>query len=152
MISTTTNNRLRFNFVTRRRNKGKNGRNDNRRHNANDYGPQRCSRWDMDDFSFQRRPNNKCWLQCVVQRSVFFHFFSFSFSLFRSLSWTTKAWILALTGVRKNTNGTNLCTSLQTDNHSKHLMTQFLQAGCSPWRPTNRVKALKAKAQITSTF
>jgi len=27
-----------------------------------------------------------------------------------------------------------------------NLITQFLQAGCSSWRPTNRVKALKASA------
>jgi len=31
----------------------------------------------------------------------------------------------------------------------QHLMTQFLQAGCSYWRPTNSVKALKAIILIT---
>jgi len=37
-----------------------------------------------------------------------------------------------------------VCTSLQTDNH-QHPTTQFLQAGCPSCRPTNSVKALKAK-------
>ena len=34
--------------------------------------------------------------------------------------------------------------SLQTDNHYKHPTTQFSQAGCSSWRPTNSIKTLKA--------
>ena len=34
------------------------------------------------------------------------------------------------------------CISLQTDNHTNtSSVTQFLQAGCSSWRPTNSVKA-----------
>ena len=37
-----------------------------------------------------------------------------------------------------------ICTSLQTDNHSNSSSLNFLQAGCSSWRPTNSVKALKA--------
>jgi len=36
-----------------------------------------------------------------------------------------------------------ICTSLQTDNH----ITQFLQAGCSSWRPTKSVRALNAIAE-----
>lgn len=34
--------------------------------------------------------------------------------------------------------------SVQTDNHSStsSIITQFFQAGCSPWRPANSVKAL----------
>ena len=38
-----------------------------------------------------------------------------------------------------------VCTSLQTDNHtSTSLLKFFLQAGCPSCRPTNSVKALKA--------
>ena len=37
-----------------------------------------------------------------------------------------------------------ICTSVQADNHTNTPSTQFLQAGCSSWRPTNSVKALKA--------
>ena len=43
-----------------------------------------------------------------------------------------------------------ICISLETDNH---VITIFLQAGCSSWRPTNNVKALKAQyesVQITA--
>jgi len=40
-----------------------------------------------------------------------------------------------------------VCTSLQTDNHASTPLLSFLQAGCPFCRPTNRVKALKAKAQ-----
>jgi len=37
-----------------------------------------------------------------------------------------------------------ICTSLQTDNHTVYLTTQFLEAGCPSCSPTNSVKALKA--------
>jgi len=36
-------------------------------------------------------------------------------------------------------------TSLQTDNYASTLLLSFLQAGCPSCRPTNSVKALKAK-------
>jgi len=36
-------------------------------------------------------------------------------------------------------------TSLQTDNHASTPTLSFLQAGCPSCRPTNSVKALKAK-------
>ena len=39
-----------------------------------------------------------------------------------------------------------VCTSLQTDNHASTPPLSFLQAGCPSCRPTNSVKALKAKA------
>ena len=39
-----------------------------------------------------------------------------------------------------------VCTSLQTDNHYSTPPLSFLQAGCPSCRPTNSVKALKAKA------
>jgi len=38
----------------------------------------------------------------------------------------------------------HVCTSLQTDNQTP--TTQFLQAGCLSCRPTNSIKALKARA------
>jgi len=38
-----------------------------------------------------------------------------------------------------------VCTSLQTDNHTSTPPLCFLQAGCPSCRPTNSVKALKAK-------
>jgi len=38
-----------------------------------------------------------------------------------------------------------VCTSLQTDNHANTPPLSFLQAGCPSCRPTNSVKALKAK-------
>jgi len=38
-----------------------------------------------------------------------------------------------------------VCTSLQTDNHASTPTLSFLQAGCPSCRPTNSVKALKAK-------
>jgi len=38
-----------------------------------------------------------------------------------------------------------ICTSLQTENHVSTLSLNILQAGCSFWRPTNSVKALKGK-------
>jgi len=37
-----------------------------------------------------------------------------------------------------------VCTSLQTDNHTSTPPLCFLQAGCPPCHPTNSVKALKA--------
>jgi len=40
---------------------------------------------------------------------------------------------------------TQVCTSLQTDNHASTPPLCFLQAGCPSCRPTNSVKALKAK-------
>jgi len=39
-----------------------------------------------------------------------------------------------------------VCTSLQTDNHTSTPLLTFLQAGCPSCRPTNSVKALKALA------
>ena len=39
-----------------------------------------------------------------------------------------------------------VCTSLQTDNHTSTPSLSFLQAGCPSCRPTNSVKALKAAA------
>jgi len=38
-----------------------------------------------------------------------------------------------------------VCTSLQTDNHTSTPPLSFLQAGCPSCRPTNSVKARKAK-------
>jgi len=38
-----------------------------------------------------------------------------------------------------------VCTSLQTDNHVSTPPLSFLQAGCPSCRPTNSIKALKAK-------
>jgi len=37
-----------------------------------------------------------------------------------------------------------VCTLLQTDNHTSTSLLSFLQAGCPSCRPTNSVKALKA--------
>ena len=39
-----------------------------------------------------------------------------------------------------------VCTSLQTDDHASTSPLSFLQAGCPSCRPTNSVKALKARA------
>ena len=39
----------------------------------------------------------------------------------------------------------HVCTLLQTDNHASTSPLSFLQAGCPSCRPTNSVKALKAK-------
>jgi len=39
-----------------------------------------------------------------------------------------------------------VCTSLQTDNHTSTPPLTFLQAGCPSCRPTNSIKALKAGA------
>jgi len=41
-----------------------------------------------------------------------------------------------------------VCTSLQTDNHTSTPPLCFLQAGCPSCRPTNSVKALKANIQV----
>jgi len=38
-----------------------------------------------------------------------------------------------------------VCILLQTDNHTSTPPLSFLQAGCPSCRPTNSVKALKAK-------
>jgi len=43
-----------------------------------------------------------------------------------------------------------VCTSLQTDNHANTSLLSFLQAGCPSCRPTNSVKALKAKLSNTA--
>ena len=40
-----------------------------------------------------------------------------------------------------------VCTLLQTDNHTSTPPLSFLQAGCPSCRPTNSVKALKARLQ-----
>jgi len=42
-----------------------------------------------------------------------------------------------------------VCTLLQTDNHSSIPPLSFLQAGCPSCRPTNSVKAQKAETQQT---
>jgi len=42
-----------------------------------------------------------------------------------------------------------ICTSLQTDNHASTTPLVFLQAGCPSCRPTNSVKALKARCKIS---
>ena len=44
-----------------------------------------------------------------------------------------------------------VCTALQTDNHTNTPSLSFLQAGCPSSRPTNSVKALKAlkEAELT---
>jgi len=41
-------------------------------------------------------------------------------------------------------------TTLQSDNHASTPPPSFLQAGCPSCRTTNSVKALKAKATISS--
>jgi len=41
-----------------------------------------------------------------------------------------------------------VCTSLQTNNHTTTPSLSFLQAGCPSCRPTNSVKALKATTHI----
>ena len=43
-----------------------------------------------------------------------------------------------------------VCTSLQTDNHTSTTPLSFLQAECPSCRPTNSVKALKAGTPPTS--
>jgi len=42
---------------------------------------------------------------------------------------------------------TQVCTSLQTDNHASTPPLSFLQAGCPSCRPTNSVKALQYATQ-----
>jgi len=39
-----------------------------------------------------------------------------------------------------------VCTSLQTDNHTSTSPLSFLQAGCPSCHPTNSIKALKARS------
>jgi len=41
-----------------------------------------------------------------------------------------------------------VCTSLQADNYVSTPPLSFLQAGCPSCRPTNSVKALKAKSDL----
>jgi len=43
---------------------------------------------------------------------------------------------------------TQVCNSLQTDNHASTPPLCFLQAGCPSCRPTNSVKALKSRTAI----
>jgi len=45
-----------------------------------------------------------------------------------------------------------VCTSLQRDNHTSTPPLCFLQAGCPSCRPTNSVRALKAKALKATCF
>jgi len=45
-----------------------------------------------------------------------------------------------------------VCTSLQTDNHAITPPLSFLQAGCPSCRPTNSVKALKARQQNSNSI
>jgi len=44
-----------------------------------------------------------------------------------------------------------VCISLQTDNHASTSPLSFLQARCPSCRPTNSIKALKAKGRRTIT-
>jgi len=44
-------------------------------------------------------------------------------------------------------NNLHLAPALQTNNHAGTSSLTFLQAGCFSWRPTNSVKALKAKQE-----
>jgi len=41
-----------------------------------------------------------------------------------------------------------VCTLLQTDNHTSTPPFSFLQAGCPSCRPTNSIKALKAQDNL----
>jgi len=43
-----------------------------------------------------------------------------------------------------------VCSSLQTDNHTSTRPLSFLQAGCPSWRPTNSVKALNRWLPVTN--
>jgi len=45
-----------------------------------------------------------------------------------------------------------VCTSLQTDNHTSTHHSDFLQAGCPSCHPTNSVKALKALIKPLKNF
>ena len=44
-----------------------------------------------------------------------------------------------------------VCTLLQTDNHTNTLLLSFLQAGCPSCRPTNSIRELKEKCNHTHT-
>jgi len=44
-----------------------------------------------------------------------------------------------------------VCTLLQTDNHTSTPPLKFLQAGCPSCRPANSIKALKAISRQTNT-
>jgi len=48
--------------------------------------------------------------------------------------------------------GIQVCTLLQTDNHTSTPPLRFLQAGCPTCRPTNSVKALKTTTQRIADF
>jgi len=41
-----------------------------------------------------------------------------------------------------------ICTSFQRDNHASTSPLNFLQARCSSWRPTNSIKAPKARQRV----
>jgi len=59
----------------------------------------------------------------------------------------TEAKILLVAGSGISWAIMQVCTSLQTDNHtSTPPLLCFLQAGCPSCHPTNSVKALKAKS------
>jgi len=45
-----------------------------------------------------------------------------------------------------------VCTLLQTDNHTSTPPLSFLQAGCPSYHPTNSVKALKARTLSHSSI
>jgi len=45
-----------------------------------------------------------------------------------------------------------ICPSLQTDNHTITSSLNFLQARCCSWRPTDSIKALKAKTTTKFTL
>jgi len=45
-----------------------------------------------------------------------------------------------------------ICTLLQTDNHTSTPSLSFLQAGCPSCHPTNSVKALKAKLMLMLAY
>jgi len=45
-----------------------------------------------------------------------------------------------------------ICTSLQTDNHTSIPPLKFLQAGCPSFHPTNSVKALKDSSHAVSNL
>ena len=44
-----------------------------------------------------------------------------------------------------------ICTSIETDNHTNTSSLNFLQTGCSSWRQTNTVKALKAPLETNQS-
>ena len=47
---------------------------------------------------------------------------------------------------------TQVCTTLQTDKHTSNPPLSFLQAGCPSCRPTNSVKAPKARSNYTPWY